>query len=101
MSDKIYSITLDKLMQELQFEEVYMPVPAKKILITNREVNRPGLALAGFLTVFEPTRIQVIGRAEMQYLYEIGKDVADARLEAFFEQKPVAVIITTNFEVGE
>lgn len=101
MSDKIYSITLDKLMQELQFEEVYMPVPAKKILITNREVNRPGLALAGFLTVFEPTRIQVIGRAEMQYLYEIGKDVADARLEAFFEQKPVAVIITTNFEVGD
>ncbi len=99
--EKIYSITLEKLMKELQFEEVYMPVPASEILITNREVNRPGLALAGFLTVFEPTRIQVIGRAEMQYLFEIGRDIADARLEAFFAQKPVAVIITTNFEVGD
>lgn len=101
MKDFLYSITLDKLIAELQLEEIYMPLPATEIKIVNREVNRPGLALAGFLTVFEPSRIQVIGRAEMQYLYEIGRDVADARLEAFFAQKPVAVIITTNFEVGD
>lgn len=101
MADKIYSITLEKLIKELQFEEIYMPVPAKEVNIINREVNRPGLALAGFLTVFEPTRIQVIGRAELQYLYEIGRDVADSRLDSFFAQKPVAVIITTNFEVGD
>ena len=101
MNTHLYSITLDKLVDELQFEEIYMPVPAKEINITNREVNRPGLALAGFLTVFERTRIQVIGRAEMQYLYEIGRDLADTRLDAFFAQRPVAVIITTNFEVGD
>lgn len=101
MLNKIYSITLDKVMQELQFEEIYMPIPANQIKITNREIMRPGLALAGFLTVFEPTRMQIIGRAEMQYLFEIGKDVADARLETFFAQNPVAVVITTNFDVGE
>lgn len=101
MNTHLYSITLDKLVDELQFEEIYMPVPAKEINIANREVNRPGLALAGFLTVFERTRIQVIGRAEMQYLFEIGRDLADSRLDAFFAQRPVAVIITTNFEVGD
>ena len=101
MNTHLYSITLDKLIEELQFEEIYMPVPAKEVKITNREVNRPGLALAGFLTVFERTRIQVIGRAEMQYLFEIGRDLADSRLDAFFAQKPVAVIITTNFDVGD
>ncbi len=101
MKKFLYSITLDKLANELQLEEIYSPTPLSEIKIVNREVNRPGLALAGFLTVFEPSRIQVIGRAEMQYLYEIGRDVADARLEAFFAQKPVAVIITTNFEIGD
>lgn len=101
MNKQLYSITLDKLMDELQFEEIYMPISAKEIKITNREVNRPGLALAGFLTVFEPTRIQVIGRAEMQYLFEIGRELAESRLDAFFAQQPIAVIITTNFEVGE
>ena len=97
----IYSITLEKLIKELQFEEIYMPVSASEIKITNREIMRPGLALAGFFTVFEPTRMQIIGRAEMQYLYEIGKDLADARLDAFFAKKPVTVVITTNFEVGD
>ncbi len=101
MKNHLYSISLDRLVDELQFEEVYMPSPAREILITNKEVNRPGLALAGFLTVFEPTRIQVIGRAEMQYLYEIGPDLRDVRLDAFFAQHPVAVIITTNFDIGE
>ena len=97
----IYSITLKKLMQELQLEEIYMPVPASEIKITHREVTRPGLALAGFLTVFEPTRLQVIGRAEMQYLFEIGRDLAESRLDAFFAQRPIAVIITTNFDVED
>ena len=97
----IYSISLKKVMEELQFEEIYMPTSADQIKITNREVMRPGLALAGFFTVFEHTRMQIIGRAEMQYLYEIGKNLAEARLEAFFAKKPVAVVITTNFEVGE
>ena len=101
MAQQIYSITLDKLIEEHQFEKIYMPTDAKDIVISNREINRPGLALAGFLTVFEPTRIQVIGRAEMQYLYEIGRDIANERIDAFFAQHPVAVIITTNFEVGE
>ena len=101
MSEKIYSITLDKLMKELQFEEVYMPVPANEIKISNREVMRPGLALAGFLTVFEPTRMQIIGRAEMQYLFEIGRYLSESRLDTFFAQKPVCVVITTNFEVGD
>ena len=97
----IYSISLEKVMEELQFEEMYMPVSADKIQITNREVMRPGLALAGFFTVFEPTRMQIIGRAEMQYLFEIGKNLAETRLEAFFAKKPVAVVITTNFDVGD
>lgn len=101
MKNSLYSITLEKLIKELHLDEIYMPCSSKDILITNREVNRPGLALAGFLTVFEPTRIQIIGRAEMQYLFEIGRELAEARLDAFFAQRPVAVVITTNFEIGE
>ena len=101
MKGLLYSITLEKIAAELQLEQIYSPTPINEIKIYNREVNRPGLALAGFLTVFEPSRIQVIGRAEMQYLFEIGRDIADARLDAFFAQKPVALIITTNFDIGD
>ena len=97
--DIIYSISLDKLISEFQFEQVFMPCDAKEILITNPEVSRPGLALAGFYEVFEPSRIQMLGKAEFYYLAGLGEAIGHERLRAFFEKRPVAVVITTNFEV--
>lgn len=101
MEKPIYSITLDKLIEEFGFEQIYIPSPASEIKIVNKEINRPGLALAGFLTVFEPTRIQLIGRAEMEYLGDIDAQTRAERLDAFFAQRPVAVIITSGLDVTE
>ena len=86
---EIYSISLDKLISEFQFEEVYMPESPDKILITNPEVSRPGLALAGFFTVFEPSRIQVLGKAEFRYLEELDAATREDRIKDFFEKRPV------------
>ena len=98
---ELYSITLDKLIAEFQFEEVFMPQSPDKIEIKNPEVNRPGLALAGFFTVFEPSRIQMLGKAEFRYLSELDASTRETRLRGFFEKAPVAVVITTSFEVDE
>ena len=35
-------------MKELGLETVYMPISADEILISSRDVNRPGLELNGF-----------------------------------------------------
>ena len=99
--DVIYSISLDKLIAEFQFEEVFMPTSADKISITNPEISRPGLALAGFFGVFEPSRIQLLGKAEFRYLAELGDAVKHDRMKAFLEKRPVAVVVTTNFTVDE
>ena len=99
--DVIYSISLDKLISEFQLEEVFMPVSADQICITNPEVSRPGLALAGFFEIFEPSRIQLLGKAEFRYLAELGDAVSQERMKAFLQQRPVAVVVTTNFAVDE
>ena len=99
--DVLYSITLDKLIAEFQFEEVFMPDSPDKIEIRNPEVNRPGLALAGFFTVFDPSRIQLLGKAEFRYLSELDENVRAERVRAFFEKRPVAVVITTSFAVDD
>ena len=65
-----YSISLDKIIKEFQLEILYIPRPAEEILISNTEVNRPGLALAGFFGNFEASRIEVLGKAEHNYLAE-------------------------------
>ena len=94
-----YSITLDKIIKELQLEELYMPVPASEILVCSAEVDRPGLALMGFLELFDPNRIQVIGKAETKYLSELTSEERLQKIDAFLANKPVAVILSADIEV--
>ena len=94
-----YSIPLSDIIKEFQLEEVYIPSAPEKIMISSPEVSRPGLAFSGFVEVFEPFRIQVIGKAEHKYLSLLSDEQRKERIDAFFAQKPVAVVVTTNLEV--
>lgn len=94
-----YSIPLSNLITEFQLETVYMPEDGEKIEIRSPEVSRPGLALTGFVEVFEPFRIQVIGKAEHRYLSEMSNTQRGIRLEKFFKLKPVAVVVTSQLGV--
>ncbi len=96
-----YSIPLSKLIEEFSLESVVMPHPAEEIMIASPEVSRPGLALTGFMEIFEPFRIQIIGRAEHQYLCELSPEKRHMRLEKFFEKQPIAVIVTSGLEIDD
>ena len=96
-----YSISLEYIINEFQLEEVYLPGDASEIKISSTEVDRPGLALAGFLELFDPLRIQIVGRAETKYLSELTSEERFSRLEAFLSLKPVAVVFTSELPVFE
>lgn len=50
--------------------------------IQHVEVHRPGLALSGFISVFKPELIQIIGSSEWNFLESLG---AEARTKIFAE----------------
>ena len=56
MSSK-YSVSLEKLLKDNQFEKLYMPKAPEDIFITSPDVNRPGLILSGFESYFDNERI--------------------------------------------
>ena len=91
-----YSISLEALIKEFSLSPVHLPEEAEKIMITNTEVNRPGLALAGFFEIFEPTRIQIIGKAEYRYLAEQEEAVRNEKITNLFRRKSIAVIMSTS-----
>ncbi len=93
-----YSISLAELIREFSLTPLYLPDEPEKIMISNTEVNRPGLALGGFFEIFEPTRIQIIGVAEHRYLEEREAGTRDAKLEDLFRQRPAAIIMSTSLE---
>ena len=97
--NKKYQIELHKIAEEFHLEWIVQPQNYMKIKLDTPEVNRPGLALAGFFDAFEPERIQLIGKAEKKYLASVDEKVKDRKLEVLVEARPVAILYTTSLEV--
>ena len=98
-STQEYSVNLKELIKEFSLEELYMP--DHEVMVTCRDVNRPGLPLVGFFDHFEAQRIQIIGKVESLYLSSLDPELNNKRRRDFFEKKPVAIIFTTSLEVNE
>jgi len=94
-----YSVSLEKIIKEIKLETVYLPEPADKIMISNPEVDRPGLALAGFYDIFDTTRVQAIGKAETKYLSTFSDEERREKIETFVSMKPRAIIVTSGLDV--
>ena len=94
-----YKIPLSKLVEDFHFEVIVKPECFDEIQIVTPEVNRPGLALAGFYEIFEPDRIQLIGKAEVCYLQSLDADSRRVMLQGFVDANPVAILYTTSLEV--
>jgi HPr kinase/phosphorylase len=69
-------------------------------LITVSDINRPGLALAGFFTYHPAERVQVMGRTEITFFEGMGEAQQAVRAEQLcsYEQTP-CVIIARNIEI--
>ena len=98
-SQTTYSIPLGKVIDEFQLEEINGPVDRERSVIRN-EVNRPGLALAGYFGYFEPQRIQIIGMSEADYISRLDDEKLMSVFDAFFSLNPVAVVFSTSLPVN-
>lgn len=96
-----FTVSLAKIIKEFSLERVFLPAPADEILIESTETNRPGLQLSGYYEYYDNKRIQVLGKSELSYLYELDGDTFKKSVNDFFATKPVAVIVTRNIELKE
>ena len=99
MKDARYQIELYKIADEFHFEWIVQPENYKSLVVDTPEINRPGLALAGFLEVFESERIQLIGKAEKKYLASVEPSTKRVKLQRLVEARPVAILYTSSLEV--
>lgn len=93
-----YSVSLKKLIKDNGLEIISTPREPEQILITSKDVNRPGLCLAGYDDFFDPSRLQFIGLSEIGYLNNQPKDVRYERLKHFFSLRPSCVILSRGIE---
>ncbi len=63
-------------------------------VITSPYINRPGLALAGFLNRFASDRIQVIGETEVRYLHSLSENQIYERFKQIFTYSIPCIIVS-------
>ena len=88
---------------ELLFEAMQKKIGLKKLndcglknLITDKNLHRPGLALAGFVDLFTYHRVQIIGNTENFYLQSLTVKDRIAKSNKLMQFKIPCVIITNG-----
>lgn len=94
-----YSIPLGSIVNELKLEKVYVPDNFDEILVTKKEVNRPGLQLVGFFDHFDNGRIQIMGKVEYHYLLELSHEDRKKSLTDFFSHGVLAFVVSTGLDI--
>lgn len=98
-ADQNYTVPLRSIIKEFSLEEIYVPENIEKIEVSVNEVNRPGLQLAGFFDHFEPSRVQIIGKAEYHYLAEMSSEQRMESFTNFFSKHVVCVVFSSELAV--
>ncbi|KPL07086.1 serine kinase [bacterium SM23_57] len=92
-------ITVGSLYKEMRTQLDLTLLTSKaglKKRISQKDLHRPGLALAGFLELFTFDRIQVLGNTEIKYLGKLSSDDRTDSLSKTFEYDIPCVIVTTD-----
>ena len=64
MNNITYTVELTKVIETMNLENCTPGVNVADIQVSQSDINRPALQLAGFFDYFDSNRIQVIGQVE-------------------------------------
>lgn len=65
------------------------------------EINRPGLALAGYFDYFAWRRVQILGKVEVTYLRSLKPRVIRARIREILSRKVPCMIVARRYRVPQ
>jgi len=69
--------------------------------ITLHRVQKPGLALAGYVRQVHPERVQILGATELSYLASLPAEEARHGIETFMALEPACIVITKGLDVPQ
>ena len=67
------SVKLSEIIERMKLENLTPEIDISKIKITQPDINRPALQMAGYFEHYEATRLQIIGFVEYSYMQSMEK----------------------------
>jgi HPr kinase/phosphorylase len=95
----VYFVTVSQLREQFKLEILTPNIDYKDRKITECDVNRPALQLAGFFDYFDPTRLQIIGKVEHTYLEKITEEERNRKIKRLMDYKDIPCIILCREEI--
>lgn len=97
----MYTVELNKLIEKMHLENCTPDIDTKNIKISQTDLNRPALQLAGFYDYFDSERVQVIGHVENAYMQKKSDDHGLAVLTRLLDYKVPCIVFCRNIEIPE
>jgi HPr kinase/phosphorylase len=69
--------------------------------ISNQRIQKPGLALAGYVKQVHPERVQILGSTEISYLQTLTEENARQSVDSFMSLDPACIIVTKGLDVPQ
>lgn len=96
----MYSVKVSKIIERFNLEPLTPNVEYDNRQITESDVNRPALQLAGFFDYFDPTRLQIIGKVEHTYLQKMSQVERAQCIERLMSYKDIPCIVLCREEIN-
>lgn len=90
---------LSQLVKEFDLEILYQATSYEEQTLSISDVNRPALQLVGFYDYFQPSRLQILGRAEVMFLKAMAAEPRRHVLDELLRCEIPALIISRNMDV--
>ena len=84
------NIAVSEISKELDFQ--VLEHGKGSICFRTYEISRPGLQFTGFYSEFSSRRVQLIGNAEMAYLYSLSDESLQERMSQFMGLNPPCIV---------
>ena len=97
----MYTVKLTKLVEKMELVNCTPEIDISQMVLTQPQVNRPGLQLAGFFDSFNYDRIQIIGSVEYAYMEKMEKDHGIGVMNRLMEYKIPCLVFSRNLPVKE
>lgn len=97
----MYTVSLVSLIEKMNLENSTPDIDINAIKISQPDVNRPALQLAGFFDHFDSERVQVIGRVEQAYLERVDREMGIKNLSRLMDYKVPCIVFSRNMEIDE
>lgn len=68
------SVSLAKVVEKMKLENLTPEIDGNNIKITQADINRPALQMAGYFEHFDATRLQIIGFVEYTYMEALSEN---------------------------